>query len=87
MVQREIRGAEPPCEQCWPGVLERNEEAWEVYQLAVVDSMGISPSGVLAICQTLNVADPAECLMKITNLVTTIRGLKEEIRGPKEDNG
>jgi hypothetical protein len=73
-----LRGQEAPCGECWPGLLEENVEAWEVYQLACIDSMGISPEGIISICHELGVLDAKEVLYKIGEIVRTMRTKQEE---------
>ncbi len=79
-----MKGIPPPCEGCLPIISESNIEAWEVYQLACLDSMGISPEGVIAICKVMEIDDIKEALYKVSELVRTIRGLQEEQRKQKE---
>jgi len=40
--------------------------------------MGVSPVGVLAVCNTISVSDPQEVLLKVSELVSEIRKLEEE---------
>lgn len=47
-------------------------DAWLVYQLAVVDSMGITVTGIFEICRSLGIKDPAEVLLKIRSIMQGI---------------
>ena len=55
----------PPCEQCFPGILFENLDAWQVFQFAAMGPWGIDPGTVLNICATLGVQDKEECLYKV----------------------
>jgi hypothetical protein len=79
-----IRGADPPCEQCWPGIDEGNTDAWEIYQMGIT-----TPEGILAVSEKSGMKDPLECLFKITNLTGYLRALKGTPAEPmtEEDNG
>jgi len=47
--------------------------------------MGISASGIVSICNLLELEDPAECLLKVKELVSEIRRL--EGKKEKEPKG
>jgi hypothetical protein len=75
-----IRGADPPCEQCWPGIDEGNKEAWELFQMGIEN-----PEGNLSIAEKAGMKDPLECLDKIVKLTGYLRALKKEPGIPKEE--
>ena len=60
----------PPCEQCFPGVDEKNTTAWEVYQVASLSGQGPTASDVLLVCDTFGVKEKDEILLKIRLLVS-----------------
>ena len=68
----------PRCEQCWPGMEHGNIEAWEVFQYASLDYMGISLQGILTACEILAVSDVNECVEKVKELVSEIRSLESK---------
>lgn len=68
----------PDCEQCRrPDVLEANNEACEVYRLASIDAMGLSIMSIAKTSEILGVADPHECLLKVSELTTAIRANRD----------
>ena len=68
----------PDCEQCGrPDILEANNEACEVYRLASVDAMGLSVMGITKTAEVLGVADPLECLLKVSELTAAIRANRD----------
>lgn len=69
----------PPCEQCWPGIDERNVNAWDVYQMANLGSMGMTPMDVLSVCDVFEIKEKDEVLFKIRLLV----GYLSELEGEK----
>ena len=68
----------PRCEQCWPGIEQGNVEAWEVFQYASMDYMGISLQGILAACEIFAVYDINECIQKVRELTSEIRSLEDK---------
>jgi hypothetical protein len=68
----EIKKEKPPCEQCFPGILDENIEAYKVYQFLSIDSMGISLPGIKTICEGLKIKDEAEILIKIKSIIEGI---------------
>ncbi len=81
---KRLAGQKPICElgqKCFPGVNESNLEAWQVYQMASLDSMGITPQGVIAVAKTIGAGDPAEILLKVSTLVGEIRELRKADKG------
>ncbi len=73
-------GQKPICElgqKCFPGINESNLEAWQVYEIACLDSMGITPQGVIAIARAIEVKDISEVLLKVSVLTGEIRELKK----------
>lgn len=72
-----MRKVPPPCEGCRPNIDVRNIETWEVYQLACISEMGISPEGVIATAKTLEVEDIQEVLYKVSCFVSDIRKARQ----------
>lgn len=77
---RELKGIDPDCEACFPGVHENNIEAWDVYQLAAFDSMGISPEGVIAVGKEMGVSDLFEVLYKVAELSRHAKMVSEKMK-------
>ena len=81
----ELKGQnkEPPCEQCFPGIHDNNNEAWSIFVLASLDAMGMTVQGILSLCEELNVSDPEEILWKIKKLNECLEKKSEQ---PKQEN-
>ena len=78
---------EPPCERCWPGIDDKNIEAWEVYKMSAADT---SPSNIQSICNIMGVNDPQECLLKINHITNKISEKEKELEkteGTKDNFG
>ncbi len=71
-----------PCERCWPGIDDKNIEAWEVYKMSAADT---SPSNIQSICSMMEANDPQECLLKINHIISKITEKEKEL-GKSEEN-
>ncbi len=81
-----MKGEEPPCETCFPGIHKNNIDTWEVYQKACAeDSMGITSYGIEMACNDLEVMDRLECKKKVKEFITETRRVANEERN-KEKN-
>ncbi len=79
-------GKKTDCEQgikCFPGIEEKNVEAWEIFQMVLIDENGVTPSGIKAVCDILAPADPAEVFLKISEYVKALKASMNEIAGNK----
>ena len=56
-------------------------DAWEIYQLAALDVMGMTPQGILILSEKIGIKDPMEILLKVSTIVNQIRRLKESDNG------
>lgn len=78
----------PNCKQCFPGILEENEDAWQIYGLASKDPWGISPSTVLQLMELFEIDDRHSCLNKVLYIAQELGRLRDESRGnDSRDNG
>jgi hypothetical protein len=75
---------EPPCEQCFPGIHERNNNAWEVYQTSSFGGMGLTVIDVLSVCDVFGIKEKDEILLKIRLLVGYLSEIEEEKDGTSD---
>ncbi len=76
---------DPPCEQCFPGILNDNSDAWQVFQLGSFDPWGISPITVIELCRVLKIEDVEECLYKMSKIVQVMN--EEKFKTPPAPKG
>lgn len=63
-----LKGKGPKCDQCFPGVLLGNVDAWEVFQRYSAP-LGADSGVILNLCKVLGVKDPVETLEKVLELL------------------
>jgi hypothetical protein len=73
----QIKGTEPDCEQCRPPILDKNTEAWNVANTFGIGSSENIISSILDISRLMGVHDEAEVFLKVSELISEIRSLKE----------
>jgi len=63
-----FKGKSPRCDQCFPGILKENLDAWEVFQ-RYSSPLGIDSGVILSLCKAMEVKDPLETLEKVLEIL------------------
>jgi hypothetical protein len=61
-----------------------NTEAWEVYQMVGNEQAGITAQGIEAACELLQVEDPTEIYLKVTEISKRVRMFATPVGSIKE---
>ena len=66
-----FKGKSPKCDQCFPGVLRENLDAWEVFQRYSCP-MGVDSDAIFRLADRMEVYDPLETMEKVMELLGEI---------------
>lgn len=58
----------PKCEECWPGCMPGNREAWEVFQRYSCP-MGPDTDAIMRLAERMEIADPLEVAERVLTLL------------------